>query len=352
MVNDQALLISRGIASAVRVDDALTPVQASLLTEVLDALLDARVDVNSLALLEPEALAEVMAEESDEFRQRVVHIMVLAELILRPIPLEVALRVSTYAKALDAYDQFVRIAHRYAQGAFGLAWLDLHDHGFADHWQLARMDQLKTNVKLENQLALGVEDGPLAELWHSFQDFPPRTLGKTVWDMYRGRGFALPGSIGGASAYLAQHDFIHVIADYGTNLPAELEVFSLIGRADPNPKGFAWTATLVGLFDTGYIETAGFFDADPKKKPLDKPAMHVRLADALRRGRIMREQLGVDLLEVDFHEWVDKPLEEVRRGLGFPPKSEAALSAGSPGVFEAAGMTPFQLRHAASIDLD
>ena len=48
---------------------------------------------------------------------------------------------------------------------------------------------------------------------------------------------------------------MHVLADYGTNLKGELEVFAFIGRADPDPKGFAWLATLIGLFETGYIAT-------------------------------------------------------------------------------------------------
>lgn len=168
--------------------------------------------------------------------------------------------------------------------------------------------------------------------------------------MYRGRGFALPGSKGGASAYLAQHDFVHVLADYGTNLPGELEVFSMIGRADPDPKGFAWMATLVGLFSTGYVETAGFFDADVKENRLEDRTMHVRVGDALSRGRVLREQLGVDLLEVDYHDFASQPLDVVRNELGLLPKSERALAAGSPGIFEDAGMTPFQLQYAASID--
>ena len=88
--------------------------------------------------------------------------------------------------------------------------------------------------------------------------------------MYRSRGFGLPGSIGGASAYLAQHDFVHVLADYGTNLNGELEVFALIGRADPDPKGFAWLATLIGLFETGYVADAGFFSGDLRERRLDE----------------------------------------------------------------------------------
>ena len=123
---------------------------------------------------------------------------------------------------------------------------------------------LETTVKLEHQLAAGVEDEALAEVWSRFEHCAPGTIGRGMWDMYRGRGFALPGSIGGASAYLAQHDFVHVLADYGTNLNGELELFSLIARADPDPKGFAWLATLVGLFETGYVADAGFFVGDLK----------------------------------------------------------------------------------------
>lgn len=345
----EAILIARGIASAVGIDGQVTAVQASLLREMFEAAFDERLDVATLAPLAAPDLAAVLADHAEELRHRVVNLMVLGVLILRPIPLATAQQVAEYARALDAYDQFVRIAHRYAQGGFGLAWLDLQRSGFAEHWEMARMDQLKSTVKLENQLAAGVEDAPLAELWDSFQHFPPGTLGREVWNMYRGRGFALPGSSGGASAYLAQHDMVHVLADYGTNLPGELEVFSLISRADPDPRGFAWVATLVGLFSTGYIDSAGFFDFNVEERRLDEPAMHVRIADAWRRGRLLRESLGTDLLEVDYHEFTSQPVDEVRDQLGIAPKSERARAAGSAGVFDPEGMTKLQLEYAASL---
>ena len=59
--------------------------------------------------------------------------MVLGELVLRPIPVVVAHRVATYAEALGVKDDFVRVARRYAQGAYGLAWMDLQRNGFVDH---------------------------------------------------------------------------------------------------------------------------------------------------------------------------------------------------------------------------
>ncbi len=347
---DDALVIARGVASAVAPDEGLAAVQVSLLGAIHVALTGSTVDYAHLDPLGPEELAESLADRPPWFRHRVVQDMVLGELVLRPIPPAVARRVEDYAAALGIDDRFVRIARRYAQGAFGLAWLDLRRSGFAEHWERARMEQLKTTVRLEDQLAAGVEDEVLANRWMGFADLGPGTLGRGVWDMYRSRGFGLPGSIGGASAYLAQHDFVHVLADYGTNLNGELEVFAMIGRADPDPKGFAWLATLIGLFGTGYVADAGFFSGDLKERRLDSAEMHIRIADAIRRGRDLCDRLGVDLLDIDYHEFVAEPITRVRDQLGIDPKSLAASSAGSAGAFDLAGMSHIQQEYAASID--
>jgi hypothetical protein len=349
MTADEVVTVARGIATAVAPPDGLDPVQVSLLGAIIEALEGVRVDFGALEPLSPEQLAAALAAHDDETRWRTVHHMVLGELILRPLPPEVARRVETYAVALDVEDQFVRVARRYAQGAFGLAWLDLHRSGFAEHWETARMDQLKTDVKLHGQLSLGERDPELERRWLAFEQFPSGSLGRGAWDMYQGRGFGLPGSEGGASSYLAQHDFVHVIADYGTNLDGELEVFALIGRADPEPKGLAWLATLVGLFETGYVADAGFFSGDLRERHLDTREMHVRIADALRRGRDLCAGLGMDLLEVDFHDLAEQPVADVRVGLGIPPKSPEALACGSAGVFDRAGMSRLQQAYADSL---
>ena len=347
---DDALLAARSIISAVRHEGTLAPAQMSLLAAVLEALLDVQIDPAEIDSISVQSLARRAAGWSDEFKRRTVQIMVLGELVLKPIPPDVARTVANFAEVLEVDDQFVRIARRYAQGGFGLAWLDLQQSGFVEHWQLAGTDQLKTTVKLEHQLAAGVEDTQLAEAWSGFGDLAPGTLGRGVWDMYRGRGFGLPGTNGGASAYLAQHDFVHVLADFGTNLKGEFEVFSLLGRADPDPKGFAWIATLIGLFETGYVADAGFFTSDLAEPRLDEHQMHVRLADALYRGRVLRDRLGVDLLEVDYHEHAGRPVADVCKDLGLVPKSARARDAGSPGAFDLDGMTTKQQAYAASLD--
>jgi hypothetical protein len=272
--------------------------------------------------------------------------MVLGELVLRPLPTVVAHRVATYAEALGVHDDFVRVARRYAQGAYGLAWIDLQRNGFVEHVREADPDAAPARRGRMAAAPAAFEpahlDDELAARWRAYEDLPAGTLGRLVWDMYDTRGFALPGTPGGAPEFLAQHDYVHVIADYGTNLKGELEVFAFIGRANPDPSGFAWLATLVGLFETGYITNTGFFERDVRERNIQAPGMHRRVADAIRRGKVTCEHYGTDLFEVDYSELVALPVAEVRHHLSVPPKSASALEGGCVGLFDPEGMSEIQ----------
>ena len=337
-------LVARGIATAVAPEDGLTDVQAALLEAIASALTGIEVDYHHLEPLGADDLAAVLAAHDESYRRRIVHHMVLGELVLRPLPTEVALRVAAYAKALDVDDRFVRVARRYAQGAFGLAWMDLQRSGFTEHLEHVDPNDTRNASGRPDPFTTTEVDPALEARWARFRELPEGSLGRAVWEMYSGRGFALPGTATGASAYLAQHDFVHVLADYGTNLKGELEVFAFIGRADPDPKGFAWLATLIGLFETGYISDAGFFERDVRERNIQAPGMHRRLADAIRRGKVVCESYGIDLFTVDYHELADRPVDEARAKLCIPEKSPEALRSGSAGLFDRAGMSDLQQR--------
>ena len=86
---------------------------------------------------------------------------------------------------------------------------------------------------------------------------------------------------------LAQHDWVHVLADYGSRLEAEIEVFAFMARASDNPEAFALLGMAITLFRTGLLpEAAGFFEAS--KGVLDEEGMPERLADACRRGALCK----------------------------------------------------------------
>jgi hypothetical protein len=345
---DDVTLVARGIATAVAPESGLTDVQADLLEAIADALTGVSIDYRALAPLGPEALADILGGRDLGYRRRIVHHMVLGELVLRPIPIVVAHRVSQYAAALDVKDDFVRVARRYAQGAYGLAWMDLQRNGFVEHVREAGGDdEPKPGRRAPAPFEPAQVDVELEAKWLAFESLPVDSLGRKVWEMYTGRGFPLPGSPGGAPPYLAQHDFVHVLADYGTNLKGELEVFAFIGRADPDPKGFAWLATLIGLFETGYIKDTGFFERDIRERHIQAPGMHQRLADAIRRGKVVSQGYGIDLFDVDYYSLAERSVGEVRDIIGVPPKSRGALEGGSAGTFDLDGMSEIQRQFVA-----
>ena len=343
---EEVVLVARGIATAVAPEGGLTDVQAAILQAIAGALTGIEVDYHDLEPLGSDELAKVLETRDLDYRQRIVHHMVLGELVLRPLPTEVAVRVARYAEALGITDRFVRVARRYAQGAYGLAWMDLRRSGFTAHVQHVDAGADPEQAGKPDPFNGAVVDPELEARWAAMRELPEGSLGRGVAEMYESRGFVLPGAAGGASEYLAQHDFVHVLADYGTNLKGELEVFAFIGRADPDPKGFAWLATLIGLFETGYIADAGFFERDVRERSIQAVGMPRRIADAIRRGKIVCQGYGVDLFEIDYHALAEQPVEDVRALLGLPDKSHDAIQNGSAGVFDRAGMSDFQRRAA------
>ncbi len=343
-------LVARGMATAVAPVEGLTPVQASLLRAITRAVTDVDIDYSMLEPLGCDDFADALAGRGAEYRRRIVHHMVLAELVLAPLPDVVADRVTEYAAALGIDDDFVRIARRYARGTLGLAWCDLRRSGFADRWDdETKLEPLHAAAAAEDPFEETPLDPELAARWQAFGALPEGTLGRSVFDMYQARDFFWPGTRHAASPQLAQHDFVHVLADYGTTIEGELEVFGLIGRADPDPKGFAWLATVVGLFETGHVHQQGFFEVNVRERHLSAPGNEVRLADAIWRGKRVCEALDRDLLTVDYHELAPLPIEDVRERLHIPPKSPDAVAAGSVGPFDPGGISEFQREAAARV---
>ena len=235
-------LVARGIATAVAPETGLTDVQADLLEAIASAPHRRRRRLpGARARSGPTSSPTCSPRATSSYRQRIVHHMVLGELVLRPIPTVVAHRVAKYAEALGVKDDFVRVARRYAQGAYGLAWMDLQRSGFVEHVQ--DVGDEETGARHATGRAATAPFEPAGSIPSSrragraFEDLPDGSLGRLVWEMYDGRGFALPGTPGGAPAYLAQHDFVHVLADYGTNLKGELEVFALHRARRSRPEG-------------------------------------------------------------------------------------------------------------------
>jgi len=339
---------ARGIATAVAGTGRLTNLQRALLEGVFESMTGHRVDLTDFEPLDAAGLARHMARRNEMFRARCVQVMLLGALVLRPLPEDVVDRVTDVASQLGVDDRLIGVARRFADGALGLAGVDFERNGYTADWHADDATFLHTSSELRDAWESAVADAPLAARWRALESLPAGTLGRRITELYRARGFAYPGLPGSAPPLLAQHDWVHVVADYGTTVEAELEVFAFIARANDDMRAFSLLAMVVSLFETGYLRTgAGLFESDTGHLSADSGVV-LRMADAMRRGALCHDERrgsdSVDFLAVDWFALADLPVGEVRRMYGVAPKSPAALAAGSAGPWERGGISPFQVR--------
>jgi hypothetical protein len=341
---DEVQHLTDGVLTAIAPADGLRELQVLVVGAAFEAMTGHSTQTAGRPPVDPQRWAVRLADRNVAFRTRIAQTMVLGALVLRPLPEDVVARVGAFARAMSVDDATIGVARRLSQGQLALAAMDFDRNGYTADWSPERTDALHTTVALDAAWAAVEDDPALAARWAAMEALPSGSIGRRMWEFYRARGFAFPGSPGSAPPLLAQHDWVHVLADYGTKVESEIEVFALIARANDDPKGFALLAMVVSLFETGYLERgAGLFEAFPGQ--LSRSGMAVRLADALRRGARSHGLDGapdVDLLAVDWFELADRSVEELREAFGIEPKGPAAVAAGSVGPWEPGGISEHQ----------
>jgi hypothetical protein len=356
---DEVRVTVAGITAAVTPADGLTEVQRAVLNAHVVSMTEHPVDVTSVPPLGPEEFAEALRFRNQAFRERMVQIMLLGEMLLVPIPRDVSDRVETYAAWLGVGDDMIKVVRRIANGSLGLALIDFERSGYFQQMLAEPPAHLHTSRALDEAWEAACSDDELYGRWAALEHCPDGSLGQGVWRFYKARGFTFPGRPDSAPPNLAQHDWIHVLADYGSTVESEIEVFGLIARANDDPGAFSLLAMVLGLFETGYLYGAakGFFEYDRGHLSRDVDRMAVRLADATYRGAILATHLNetgrgskaTDLLATDWFALADRPLDELRAEYGLPPRSSAAIAAGSTTPWERGGISPFQYAHGRDV---
>jgi hypothetical protein len=338
----EARIIAGGVAAAIAPVGGLTDLQRVLVEALIESMTGFAVPVARVPRLDPQEFATALARRNEAFRARMVQFMLLCSLVLVPLPDEVVARVEGYAEELGVEEPMMRVASRYAHGSLGLALVDFERSGYMENWDSATSDELHTSKPLADAWEECVFDPALAQHWESLRDLPEGTLGRDVAKFYDARGFAFPGRPGSAPPRLAQHDWVHVLADYGSTVECEIEVFGFISRANDDPRAFSLLAMVVSLFETGYMpNAAGLFEYS--RGHLSHEGMAARLADAMRRGALCGAHAGgPNLMTRDWFADAARPLSDVRAELGIVPKSERALASGSVTAWEPGGISPYQ----------
>ena len=326
---EEVAAVARGVATTAAPPEGITDVQRALFEAVFAAMTGHPVHLEHLDPGVPGALGEALRYRDLAFRTRIVQTMLLGALVLRPIPTTVVDQVSRSARELGVDEGMITVAREFADGALGLAAMDFDRNGYTAHWAPTLAPELHTSNELQAAWDPVVNDPALADGWRSLGSLGRGTLGRAVFELYQARGFTFPGTPGSAPPLLAQHDWVHVLADYGTTVESELEVFAFIERANDDPRAFSLLAMVVSLFETGYLRTgAGLFESDVGHLSAGT-SVAVRLADAMRRGALCHDQVrgtgGIDFLRQDWFSVAELPVEVVRRRFCVPPRSAEAV---------------------------
>ncbi|MDQ6840033.1 MAG: hypothetical protein M3137_17315 [Actinomycetota bacterium] len=339
----------RGVITATSPPSGFTHLQRLLLEAHAKAMTGFTVDMDRALMrpLGPIEMADALANRSEGFRERMVQLMMLGELILVPLPDEVAERVERYAAEMGISEELLRATRRLSHGSLGLAALDFDRAGYTSEWDPAHSVSLHTKAALDSAWDASCNDPELAARWAALGDLPEGTLGHGVFAFYQARGFVFPGLPGSAPPLLAQHDWCHVLVDYGSTVESELEVFGFISRANDDPRAFSLLAMVINLFETGYrAHDAGLFDADRGHLSHGGRTMAVRLADAMRRGAVCsddeRDDDSVDYLALDWFAIADQSIAAMRKRFNIVPKSAEVDEVGSPGPWQPGGISAFQ----------
>lgn len=352
---------ARGVATASAPPSGLTELQRMLLESVFHAMTDHPVDLRGYAPVSAAEYAESLRWRTLGFRERMVQMTLLSALVLRPLPPEVTARIGEYADELGVTNDLIHVARGFAAGSLGLAAIDFERNGYTSAWHPDDAQALHTSRELQAAWDVDVADPALAARWQALESLPDGTLGQGVARLYQARGFAYPGMPGSAPPLLAQHDWVHVLAGYGTTVESELEVFGFIARANDDMRAFSLLAMVISLFETGYLRTgAGLFEASTGHLSTNR-GVAVRLADAMRRGAMCTDTAtgagpeadSVDFLRLDWFELAPLPVDDVRARFSVTPKRDDAVAAGSVGPWETGGISPFQIEqgraHAAAV---
>jgi hypothetical protein len=341
--------LADGIASIVAGSEGLLPVQRSLLESMFPAMTGFHVQLgDDRPAVTPAEFAARLARRELSFRARIVQNMLLCALVRHPIPDDVAENVAACACELGVEEDMVRVAREFAHGTLGLAAQDFVRSGYEGSWnEEAARAAVHSSRALEGAWEFSVNDPELAARWAALELLPHEAIGRQVWEMYQSRGFTFPGTPGSAPPLLAQHDWVHVLGDYGTTVESEVEVFGLIARANDDMHAFSLLAMVISLFETGYLATgAGLFQSSPGHFS-SSPAMAVRLADAMRRGALCHDDVtgddGIDFLTMDWFAVAHETPDALRARFGLVPKSADAVAAGTVGPWDRGGISPFQM---------
>lgn len=310
---ETAELFVRAVLGGVHVDGYPTPLQHEVIGQVARHVFGLTVDVDTLEPLDAAAAKEQLQDPT--LRRRLVQAIVTLEMLDDPVPPVLATHIRRYARTLGVDEPMVEAARHAARGHLALMYADIQRNSYYTHEALVQAVDGHLWRTLRSKFAYSnlVASRSIERKWEALADMPKGSLGHTTAEFYRVHEFPIPGARRGIGEIGAQHDFVHVLADYAPNPDGEINVFAFIATAMDDPKGFVQLVMTLGLFqNTTITHVAGKRVVLARGGTLAEPSACERFADALHRGTTCK----VDALGMDHFAVAAEPLDALRERFG------------------------------------
>ena len=316
---DFTLPIVRGALGCLRaVPGGPEPVQLDTLAAVAELVAGAQVDVRELSSISAEELAAAIVDP--DLRRAAVALLVTMELIVHPVPDALDESVRAYADALGTDTPMLHAAHEFAENHIAVMYEDIQRQSWYTKETERRISEGHLFEIIRSKIAAmgGPGDPHIAARWRALESCPAGSWGRAVSDFYQEHGFTYPGEKDSIREVGAEHDWVHVLADYPPDPEGEIDVFAFIAASMRNPEGFAMLASTLGLFQNGSLRhISGAYVSIARADTLSDPGAALRFADAMRRGfATTTDVLG----GVDHFAYKDTPLDEARHQFNVPVK--------------------------------
>jgi hypothetical protein len=320
--HEHAEIVARAVVGACRLDGWQSPVQPQLLHTLFNRLLSQDLDFEKI---EPSSAAEVAETlSSAEERQELIHLMVAIEMLSNPLPERLERSVVRWATALHVHERDLLYARDLARGEFTKA---VHDF-YRMSW-IGDLDRRSPEFEAllrhggDKAYALTVEADPVeVARWSALALCPQGSLGHSLSEFYQMRGFPFVGQPGSVNAAVAQHDWIHVLADYGTTPMGEIEVSAFYNSATRTSSAMLSLLAILALFESGLMPRSVVIISKQPGHSLEASGGIERMAEAVARGAVCNTDR---LLSIDFFQHADEPLDQLRAGFAIQPKSPEIL---------------------------
>ncbi|CAN5578923.1 hypothetical protein BH10ACT3_BH10ACT3_15370 [soil metagenome] len=275
-------------------------------------------DVHTYSAWEPEDVAVTLVDPA--MRREVAHIVVTMELLLHPLPVGLERHANQYLNAMGVGTPYLDVVRDTAEQQMVRLHADLLRNSWYTEQTIHGIFKGRFAEMVRSKLSyysVG-EDRELAAKWRALEQCPEGSWGHTVSQFYRIHGFAYPGEHDGIYEVGALHDWIHVLADYGTSPEGEIDVFAFIAATMEDDRGFIQFIFTLALFQNASVTTVGGRHVTiARADTMSDPQATDRLAGALyRASKCTADVMG----GVDHFALADTPLDELRERWSIPPK--------------------------------